>query len=72
MIHRFAEEAGAGYRSNAHFLREVDTEQVIGLVAEFADIHHHEVRTLRFSELETQIAQAAGKDFLHVRVSFLL
>ena len=68
VIHRFAEKAGTRHCGDTHFLRKVDTELVIGLVAEFADIHHHEVRALRLGELETQIAQAAGEDFLHVRV----
>ena len=68
VIHRFAEEAGARHCRDAHFLRQIQAELVIGFIAEFADIHHHEVRALGFGELESEILEATREDILHVGV----
>lgn len=66
------EEARAGDGCNAdfscEFLAEFDVALALG---ELRDIHHHEVRALRFGEGEAEVFESAYEDIAHMRVVVL-
>ena len=68
MVDRFPEEARARHRADTDLSGQLLAELQIAVIAEFGNVHHHIIRTLRYVVDKAQSVQALAEQIALVRV----
>ena len=68
MVDRLPEEARARHRADTDLSGQLLAELQIAVIAEFGNVHHHIIRTLRYVVDKAQSVQALAEQITLVRV----